>query len=95
MKFLKIIGACAEMPPLFSLKIVYSYVIEVANFESERNIWNFAISSELFAFRIRVTFYITILINTSYVSRTSLLSRACTNALQISMEGAVITMSSI
>ena len=52
-----IIGAGRETPPpLFDLKIVYSYVIEVADSESDLGLHGRALVSEIMVFfRIRVT----------------------------------------
>ena len=53
----RIFGAGREnRPPLFDLKIVYSYVIEVADSESDLGLHGRALVSEIMVFlRIRVT----------------------------------------
>ena len=44
-------------PPLFDPKLVYSYVIEVADSESDLGFFSTALVSEIFLFlRIRVTY---------------------------------------
>ena len=49
-------GTPGENPPLFDLKIVYSYVIEVADSESDLSLLGKPLASEIFIFlRIRVT----------------------------------------
>ena len=44
------IGTGLQNPPLFDLKVVYSYVIEVAYFESELGLFCTALVSEIFTF---------------------------------------------
>ena len=43
-------GRETPLPPLFDLKIVYSYVIEVADSESDLDLHGRALVSEIFAF---------------------------------------------
>ena len=40
----------SQNPPLFQLKLVYSYVIEVADSESDLGLYRTALVSEIFAF---------------------------------------------
>ena len=49
--FLKILdGTGLQIPPIFDLKIVYSYVVEVADSESDLGLHSKALVSEILAF---------------------------------------------